>query len=38
VPSEDLVVALTAGVFEGSYQGLAGDTALEMALRAAIAH
>jgi CubicO group peptidase (beta-lactamase class C family) len=38
VPSEDLVVAVTAGVFERSYQGLAGDTALEMALRATIAH
>jgi CubicO group peptidase (beta-lactamase class C family) len=39
VPSEDLIVAVTAGVFRRSYaQSLAGTTALEMALRATIAH
>jgi CubicO group peptidase (beta-lactamase class C family) len=39
VPSEDLVVSLAAGVFRRSYdQGLAGETALNMALRATIGH
>jgi CubicO group peptidase (beta-lactamase class C family) len=39
VPSEDLVVAVTAGVFRRSdAQGLAGATALEMALRATTTH
>ena len=36
VPSEDLVVAVTAGVYRRSYaQSLAGETALDMVLRAA---
>jgi CubicO group peptidase (beta-lactamase class C family) len=39
VPSEDLIVAVTAGVFRRSDpQGLAGTTALDMVLRATIAH
>jgi hypothetical protein len=38
VPREDLVVAVTAGVFKHSYSGTAGDTAIEMALRATIEH
>jgi hypothetical protein len=39
VPSEDLIVAVTAGFFRRSHpQGLAGTTALDMVLRATIAH
>jgi CubicO group peptidase (beta-lactamase class C family) len=39
VPSLDLVVVVTAGVYRRSYaQGLAGTTALDMALLAAVKH
>jgi CubicO group peptidase (beta-lactamase class C family) len=39
VPSEDLVVAVTAGVYWQSHtQGLTGTTALETAMRAALTH
>ncbi len=39
VPSQDLVVAVTAGVYRRSWtQNLAGDTALDMVLRAALGH
>jgi CubicO group peptidase (beta-lactamase class C family) len=39
VPSEDLVVAVTAGVYWQSHtQGLTGTTALETAVRAALTH
>jgi CubicO group peptidase (beta-lactamase class C family) len=39
VPSLDLVVAATAGTFEpGGVEGAAGDTALDMTLRAAFRH